>query len=345
MTLPKVSVIFLSYRQEAFVREALRSVLAQDLPDYEVIIGDDGSPDGTRQILEEEVSAYRGRARVILLPPGPNVGLVRNFNRCAAAASGDIFVAAAGDDVSHPGRLRRVAEFFRRHPECAAHYSNARVIDARGAVSRAAWYRRHDLFIGKFSLKNEHLFQGVQYCGAVASYRAEVFRSFAPMSGISAGEDAPLALRSLILGSAAVDPEILIDWRWHGRNISHGSKKHDLSWRDKLRRTAAWPAGLKMHHRGHCADLEHAEKARLANPETIARFRCLVADMHAQASLKFHCAHPNARWWAICHAARLFWRVSTRSRWWKLRFLAKALGKKLLPGPLRAVVLFNFSNY
>jgi hypothetical protein len=40
-----------------------------------------------------------------------------------------------------------------------------------------------------------------------------------------------------------------------------------------------------------------------------------------------------------------FWRVSPRGKGWKLRFLAKTIGKKLLPGPLRAVVLFNFSKF
>ena len=86
MSLPSISVIFLAYKQEAYVREALRAVLTQDLPDYEVIIGDDASPDTTRRIIEEEVAAYRGSARIVLLPPAPNVGVIRNFNRCVAAS-------------------------------------------------------------------------------------------------------------------------------------------------------------------------------------------------------------------------------------------------------------------
>ena len=86
MSLPTVSVIFLSYKQEAYVVAALRAVLAQDLPDYEVIIGDDASPDRTRALIEAELAAYRGRARIVLLPPAPNVGVIRNFNRCVAAS-------------------------------------------------------------------------------------------------------------------------------------------------------------------------------------------------------------------------------------------------------------------
>jgi glycosyltransferase involved in cell wall biosynthesis len=345
MSLPSVSVIFLSYKQEAYVVAALRAVLEQDLPDYEIIIGDDASPDRTRALIEAELAAYRGRARIVLLPPAPNVGVIRNFNRCVAASTGDILVAAAGDDVSHPTRLRRIAEFFRDHPDCYAHYSNARVVDAVGGVLRPTWYHHQDVQFRQFDPRGFHLYQGVQFCGATGSYRGDVFRKFPPMPGTTGGEDGPAILRSLLLGSAAIDAEILLDWRWHGANMSHGSKPKGLRWHAKLRRAAAWPAGQKVHRRGYLADLAHAEREGLAPPAVIARFRQLVDDVHAQASVKFHCTHPNARWKAIGMAVGYFWRVSPRGTAWKARFVAKALAKKLLPGPLRAVVLFNFSKF
>ena len=345
MSLPSVSVIFLSYNQQAYVREALRSILAQDLSEFEVVIGDDASRDDTRRIIEEEIAAYRGRARIVLLQPAANLGIIRNFNRCVAASTGDILVAAAGDDVSHPHRLRRVAEFFRDHPGCYAHYSNARVVDASGAVLRPTWYHHSGVIFGEFDPTSFHLSQGVQFCGATASYRAEVHRRFPPMYGVVGGEDGPSIIRSLLLGSAAVDSEILLDWRWHGANVSHGGKPKGLDWRAKLRRSAAWPAGQKVHRRGYLSDIAFALKEGLVTPEKAARLRQLTDDLHAQASVKFHCTHPNARWKAIGGSVRRLWQVSPRGFAWKVRFLAKALAKKALPGPLRAVVLFDFSKF
>jgi hypothetical protein len=70
-----------------------------------------------------------------------------------------------------------------------------------------------------------------------------------------------------------------------------------------------------------------------------------VDDIHAQASVKFHCTHPNARWKTIGQAVGYFWRVSPRGVAWKVRFLVKAIAKKFLPGPLRAVALFDFSKF
>ncbi|MFM2211838.1 MAG: hypothetical protein RL639_1032 [Verrucomicrobiota bacterium] len=344
MSLPSVSVIFIAYKQADYVRAALRSVLTQDLADYEVIIGEDASPDSTRSIIEEEVAAYRGRARVRLLPPTKNLGIVGNFNRCVAAASGDILVAAAGDDVSRPHRLRHVAEFFRDHPDCYAHYANARLIDAQGDVLRASWYHHAGVVRSAFDPRSMHVYQGVRFCGATASYRAAVHRRFPPIGGRYGGEDGPSVIRSLLLGAVAVDAEILVDWRWHGANVSHGGKPKGLDWRAKLRRSAAWPAGQKAHRPGYLADIAHALETGIVSPEKAERFRRLTESHHAKASVKFHCTHPNARWRAIGWAVRRFWQVSPRGFVWKVRFLAKALAKKLLPGPLRAFVLFDLSK-
>lgn len=345
MSLPKVSVIFIAYQQAAYVREALRSLLAQDLADYEVIIGEDASTDSTRSIIEEEVAAYQGRACVRLLPPTKNLGIVGNFNRCVAEASGEILVAAAGDDVSHPQRLRRVAEFFRDHPDCYAHYGNARVLDAKGDVLRPSWYNHQGVILRVFDPRAMHLYQGVKFCGATASYRAAVHRRFPPISGFYGGEDGPSVIRSLLLGSTAADSEIHVDWRWHGANVSHGGKPKGLDWRSKLRRSASWAAGQKAHRRGYLADIEHALKEGIIDAAAAAHFRQLTDSHHAKASVKFHCTHPNARWKAIVQAIRRFWRVSPRSFGWKARFVAKSIGKKLLPGPLRAFVLFDLSKF
>jgi len=345
MKLPSISVVFLSYKQQDYVLAALRGVLEQDLDDYEVIIGDDASPDKTRALIETELAAYRGKARIILLPAEHNIGVIRNFNRCVAAATGDVIVAAAGDDISYPSRLRRIAEFFRCSPQCSAHYSNARIIDAEGSVTRQKWYHHKGIILKNFNPLNTNLYQGVQFCGATGSYRAEIFRKFPPLPGTTGGEDGPAVMRALMMGTVALDSEVLLDWRWHGSNMSHGSRPKNLNWRGKLRRMAAWPAGQKTHRRGYLADIEYAENSGIGNPGMLMRLRQLVDDLHAQASVKLHCTHPSARWSAIAISIRRFWNVSPRSFFWKVRFIVKALSKKLLPGPLRAVVLFNFSKF
>ena len=61
MKLPAVSVVFVSYKQERYVKEALLGALNQDLPSYELIIADDASPDGTVAVIESVLAANPGR--------------------------------------------------------------------------------------------------------------------------------------------------------------------------------------------------------------------------------------------------------------------------------------------
>ncbi len=346
MSLPSISVIFLSDHPEPYVREALRSVLAQDLREYEVVIGDDASTDATRRILEEEAASHAGRVHVVVLPPAPNSGVIGNFNRCVASATGDVLVVAAGDDVSHPGRLRRVAEFFAGHPRCAAHYSNARVIDAVGAVVRASWADITDTpSLFRFDPVCRHLYQGVRFCGATASYRASLMREFGPLRPVPGGEDGPMVMRALMRGDVAVDPEILVDWRWHGRNMSHGSKPASADWRERLVRLAAWPDGQTKHLPGYLGDIAHARASGLFAGAGCDRLIALAEEHHHLASLRRDCLLPDATWARVRDAARAYWRTSASPVGKRTRMIAKALAKKMLPGRLRAALLYRASNF
>jgi glycosyltransferase involved in cell wall biosynthesis len=60
MSAPKVSYALLCYQQENYVRDAVRSALAQDLTPLDIVLSDDNSSDRTYEILEEEVKKYRG---------------------------------------------------------------------------------------------------------------------------------------------------------------------------------------------------------------------------------------------------------------------------------------------
>ena len=83
----KVSVLMLTYNQEAYVDEAIRSVVLQDTRfDFELIIADDASSDGTCERCRQWQARFPQRVR--LLSGASNVGLARNFIRCFEAARG-----------------------------------------------------------------------------------------------------------------------------------------------------------------------------------------------------------------------------------------------------------------
>lgn len=94
---PEISVIVLTFNQERSIARTLDSILSQrcDVA-FEVIIGEDGSSDGTRAICERYRDAYPDKVK--LMPMAANKGVVRNYFDCLNAASGRYIADCAGDD-------------------------------------------------------------------------------------------------------------------------------------------------------------------------------------------------------------------------------------------------------
>lgn len=115
--LPKISVIVVTYNQEATIGCALDSVLCQDYGGkMEVIVCDDASTDGTADVCRRYAERYPDRVRVVVNPE--NKGLFRNYFDAVAMATGDYIADCAGDDVwSGVDRLSRLARVLTENPE------------------------------------------------------------------------------------------------------------------------------------------------------------------------------------------------------------------------------------
>ncbi len=218
----RVSVLFCCYDQQAFVREALLAALAQDLPAYELVVADDGSGDGTRQIVDEVLRSAPPQVRVVRADSLVNQGLVANFNRAVAASSGDILVPMAGDDVSEPDRLSALAQVFRDRPAVHLVCSNVRCVDAAGRTLPDARFLPDEG--GEYAYPPARpprsLYAGLPMVGAAAAYRRTLFDVFGPLGADAPSEDNCLAVRALLLGPAVYLGDRLVRWRRHGANAS-----------------------------------------------------------------------------------------------------------------------------
>jgi len=119
---PLVSVVVPVYDLEAYLGEALDSVLAQTMGDLEVIAVDDGSRDGSREIIAEYRRRDPERIRAILAGHG-GAGAARN--RGIAAARGGWVAFLDGDDVWRPAKLAEQLREAGRDPECSLVASEA----------------------------------------------------------------------------------------------------------------------------------------------------------------------------------------------------------------------------
>ena len=114
---PKLSVVVLAYNHEKFLRQALDSVLSQQVDfAYEVIVGEDHSPDGTRGIVQDYARRYPDRLRPIYQTQ--NVGMGPNFRDCLAACRGQYIALLEGDDYwTDPRKLHKQVSWLDAHPD------------------------------------------------------------------------------------------------------------------------------------------------------------------------------------------------------------------------------------
>jgi glycosyltransferase involved in cell wall biosynthesis len=128
MTTPKVSVIVPIYNQLSFIRETVESVLAQDHQNIELVLSDDGSTDGTSEVLREY--AAQEPERVKMVASDENTGIAGAFNRALDAHRGDYIAWLGGDDVMLPGKLSRQVAALQMHPEAIGCCHDAEVFDS-----------------------------------------------------------------------------------------------------------------------------------------------------------------------------------------------------------------------
>lgn len=101
----KTTFFLFAYNQEEYIAAACRSAFAQTYSPLEIIISDDCSKDKTYEIIEKLVSEYDGEHRVICRQNKENLGLIQHVNKAFQVSTGELIVAAAGDDISMPNRV------------------------------------------------------------------------------------------------------------------------------------------------------------------------------------------------------------------------------------------------
>jgi len=132
---PMVTVVVPAYNQEDYIEETLQSILAQSFADYEVIVVDDGSEDGTGQV----VSRIRDhRFHYVYQANSGRPACSRN--RGVSLAKGEYVAFLDGDDLWVPDKLEKQLQLFQDHPEFGLVFSNAFNFDEKG---------KRDLIVGK----------------------------------------------------------------------------------------------------------------------------------------------------------------------------------------------------
>lgn len=125
---PKVTVLMPVYNAEAFLAEAIESILKQTYRDFEFLIINDGSSDKSESIIKR----YASLDRRIRLISRENKKLIATLNEGIEKAKGEYIARMDADDISTRDRLKIEVEYLDKHPEVALVGSNYTIIDERG---------------------------------------------------------------------------------------------------------------------------------------------------------------------------------------------------------------------
>lgn len=124
----------IAYNARPYIGAAIEGVLSQQVDfTIELVIGDDASTDGTRQICEQYAAQHPDIIRV--LPPEPNQGIAANTLRTMGACDGTYIAVCDGDDVwFDPEKLRKQVGFLNANPQYGVVYTDVETISENGSV-------------------------------------------------------------------------------------------------------------------------------------------------------------------------------------------------------------------
>jgi glycosyltransferase involved in cell wall biosynthesis len=208
MHTPKVSVIMPMYNALPFVKEAIGSILGQSFQDFELIIVDNGSTDGSLQYAR----TLPDRRVRVLSEPTPGAGSATTTG--LLAGRGEFLAVMDSDDIAHPDRLGTEVEFLQAHPEIVLVGTRFAFLVGSAIVSVPPQPREdHDI--------KQALLEGRPViCNPSTMFRADAARTVGGHHLPGPGHDVDFFLRMAEAGKVYNIPTLLHYYRLHGASTS-----------------------------------------------------------------------------------------------------------------------------
>jgi len=213
-----VSVVIRAFNCDRYISLAIESVLAQTFQDFEIVVVDDASTDGTGAILE----AYAQRdERVRAFPNETNQGPARAMNMGLRQAQGEFVAVQDGDDLSLPERLETQVTFLKANPDIALVGGGAYLMDEEGEEMGVGDWPRKRIMPEEV---RQYLRKGMMFVHSSLMFRRECIEAIGFYDEFfSASHDYDMLIRMADKFDIVYYEEPLVEWRWLNSGIT-GSK-------------------------------------------------------------------------------------------------------------------------
>ncbi|MDH6354844.1 glycosyltransferase involved in cell wall biosynthesis [Dysgonomonas sp. PH5-45] len=212
--MPKVSVLMPVYNAGEYLGEAIDSIIAQTFTDWELVIINDGSTDGSGDVARKYTDP-----RIRCLCNDKNRGLIYTRNRLIDEATGEYLAFLDSDDVSLPERLARQVNFLDKNIDYALCGTWGRMIDSDGR-----YLRKMNLSDRCEDIRCTLLFTNT-FIQSSIMVRGDVLRQHPYAADFPLAEDYDLFSRLSEIYKLANLPSCLTLYRWHYTNISQAKKE------------------------------------------------------------------------------------------------------------------------
>ncbi|MGZ3689578.1 MAG: glycosyltransferase family 2 protein [Bdellovibrionota bacterium] len=203
---PTVSIVLPTHNGAHFLAESVRSVVEQTYRDWELIIVDDASSDGTPALIADWM-ARDDRIRSLHNPV--NLRLPASLNRGFAEARGTYLTWTSDDNLYRPHAIERMLEVLEGHPECGMVYTDFSEIDEEGKITKAIRVRESRRLLSGNCVRASFLYRA-EAAKLVGNYREDLFLA----------EDWDYWLRIVERFPVRALHEDCYLYRWHARSLS-----------------------------------------------------------------------------------------------------------------------------
>ena len=234
----RVSIVIPVYNREKYITLAVESVLRQTYTDWELIISDDGSTDGTLEMITE-FALHDSRIRVLTAEHrGAVHALIAGFN----AARGEFIGQLDSDDLLEPEAIELTVKALDEHPDWGMVYTNYRDIDEQGQLTRVGWrcsipYSSHTLLTAfmtfHFRLIRKSIYQ------KVGGFDPDFDRI----------EDYELCMRLSEITEIGKIDEFLYQYRFHPDSLKSTARLEVILLAQKVSELALERRGMSATHR------------------------------------------------------------------------------------------------
>lgn len=246
--MPRVAVLLPARDAAGTVRAAAASILRQGFRDLALLAVDDGSRDGTPEILDGLARRDR-RVRVVR---GPGEGIARALNRGLAACDAGVVVRMDADDVAHPRRIERQLAALDADPSLAAVGSRVRLFPRRDVAGGMARYADWLNGLVTPELVTRDLLVEAPLVHPASAIRREVLEGAGGWRDGDFPEDYDLWLRLSAAGHRLSNvAEVLLDWRESPSRLTRTDGRYAISRHVALK--AAWLAAGPLSDRREVA--------------------------------------------------------------------------------------------